>query len=200
MVSVIIPAYNSEKTISGYLISFSDQSYKSDYEIILMHSPIDQTPSIVPSQFTRIQYFQFEKETYPETACYYGVKHSRGDLILLIDSDRVAEKDWIIRHTHRSRLRQFLHHQYNVGSKTSQVLKIIPLPDHHIARNKVLFIIVDLALPMVKFFRTIRIILKFRPIQIIQRILSIIVLKICLIFWFFGFSRDVFSREMGGVK
>ena len=302
MVSVIIPSYNSEKTISGCLSSLSVQSYKSEYEIILVDSSADKTPSIVHSQFPQIQYFQFEKKTDPGTARNYGVIHSRGNLILFIDSDCVAEKDWInrhvqfhkdhpevaaiggsvingneskdivgwssyfgefreflpqnpenftfhiptlnisykrwvfekygffnpnfypqedlvfnyaitnkgekiffdplikVRHTHRSSLKPFLRHQYNIGSKTSQVLKIIPLPGHHIAKNKVLFIIVGPVLPLVKFFRTIKVIFSYKPIQIIQRTLSIIVLKVGLIFWFFGFFHGVFSREMGGVK
>ena len=302
MVSVIIPSYNSEKTILGCLSSLLDQSYKSDYEIMLVDSSIDATPSIVKTKFPQIQYFHFDKKTDPGTARNYGVKNSRGDPILFIDSDCVAEKDWIyrhvqfhndhpevaaiggsvingnnskdivgwssyfgefreflpqnpenftfhiptlnisykrwvfekygffdpnfypqedlvfnysitnqgekiffdplikVRHTHRSRLRPFLRHQYNIGSKTSQVLKIIPLPGHHIARNKVLFIVVGPALPFIKFFRTIRVIFRYKPIQIIRRILAIIVLKIGLIFWFFGFSHGVFSGEMGGVK
>jgi glycosyltransferase involved in cell wall biosynthesis len=98
MVSVIIPSYNSEKTISGCLTSLSDQSYKSDFVIILVDSSKDKTPSIVRSQFPGILYYQFEKKIDPGTARNYGVKHSTGDLILFIDSDCVAEKDWISRH------------------------------------------------------------------------------------------------------
>ena len=299
MVSVIIPLCNSEKTISDYLSSLSVQSYKSDYEIILVDSSSDKTPSIVRSQFPRIQYFQFAIKTDPGTARNCGMKNSRGDLIIFIDSDCIAEKDWIYRHvqfhkdrpevaaiggsvingndskgivswfsyfgeflpqnpenftfhiptlnisykkwvfekygffdpnfypqkdlvfnylitkkgekifvdplikvryTHRIHLRPFLRHQYNIGSKTSQVLKVIPLPGHHIAKNKALFIMVNPALPFIKFFRTLMVILSYEPIQVIQRALSIVVLKVGLIFWFFGFSHGFFSREMGGVR
>ena len=95
MVSVIIPSYNSEGTIYNCLTALREQTYKSDCEIILVDSSTDTTSSIVKTQFPQIQYFHFDQKTDPGTARNFGVKHARGDLILFIDSDCEAEKDWI---------------------------------------------------------------------------------------------------------
>ena len=302
MVSVIIPSYNSEGTIYNCLTALREQTYKSDYEIILVDSSIDTTPSIVKKQFPQIQYFHFDKKTDPGTARNFGVKHAKGELILFIDSDCKAEKDWMAKHvqlhqnhsdtagiggsvvngnlpddivgwssyfgefreflpqnpsnftfhiptlnisykkwvfekygyfdphyypqedlvfnyyltqkgekiffdpsikvwhTHRSSLKPFLKHQFNIGSKTSQVLKIIPLPGHRIVKNKLLFVFVGPGIPVVKFLRTVPVILKYRSIQFMQKYFSVVILKMGLIFWFFGFFQGVFAKDMGSKK
>jgi len=95
MISVIIPSYNSEHTISAVLQALQEQTYRGDYEIILVDSSQDRTPEIVHQQFPDIKFFHFEKKTDPGTARNFGVEQSAGDLILFIDSDCRAAADWI---------------------------------------------------------------------------------------------------------
>jgi len=97
MVSVIIPSYNSEKTIARCLTALQNQTYKGDYEIILVDSSADRTPQIVRENFPDVRFFHFDQKTDPGTARNHGLKNSGGDPVLFIDSDCLAEKDWIER-------------------------------------------------------------------------------------------------------
>ncbi len=95
MISVVIPSFNSENTISTCLSALENQSYKDDYEIILVDSSTDRTPEIVKEHFTAIKFVHFDRKTDPGTARNWGIKHSIGEVILFIDSDCRAEVDWI---------------------------------------------------------------------------------------------------------
>lgn len=97
MISVIIPSYNSESTISKCLDALKNQEYKGDYEIILVDSSIDRTPEIVNSKYPDIQFIHLDKKTDPGTARNMGLERSKGDLIAFIDSDCVAAPDWLNR-------------------------------------------------------------------------------------------------------
>ncbi len=95
MISVIIPSYNSEKTIERTITSLKKQTYSGSYEIILVDSSIDRTPEIVRNNFSDIKYFHLEKKTDPGTARNFGVKRCKGEIILFIDSDCIADPEWI---------------------------------------------------------------------------------------------------------
>lgn len=95
MVSIVIPSYNSERTIFDCLQSLKNQTYTGQYEIILVDSSIDRTPEIVRENFPDIQFVHFIQKTDPGTARNQGVRNASGDLILFIDSDCVAEKNWL---------------------------------------------------------------------------------------------------------
>ncbi|HGY56655.1 MAG TPA: glycosyltransferase [Caldithrix abyssi] len=95
MVSVIIPSYNSEETIVFCLDALQNQSYDKPYEIILVDSSVDRTPDIVRQSYPEIKFIHLKEKTDPGSARSLGVKESRGDIILFIDSDCRAERDWI---------------------------------------------------------------------------------------------------------
>jgi GT2 family glycosyltransferase len=95
MISVILPSYNSEKTIDAVLSALKNQSYKKSYEIILVDSSDDKTPDIVKSKFPDIRFIHLQKKTDPGTARNMGLKESKGEIILFIDSDCIARPDWI---------------------------------------------------------------------------------------------------------
>lgn len=97
MISVIIPSYNSEKTIRQTLNSLINQSYNDSYEIILVDSSIDNTPQVVRSEFPDIKFIHLETKTDPGTARNLGLKESKGDIIAFIDSDCTAADDWLDR-------------------------------------------------------------------------------------------------------
>jgi len=95
MISVILPSYNSESTIEPVLTALKNQSYGEPYEIILVDSSEDKTPEIVRSKFPDIKYIHLKEKTDPGTARNLGLKESTGKIILFIDSDCVAQPDWI---------------------------------------------------------------------------------------------------------
>ncbi len=95
MISVILPSYNSEKTIAPVLTALQNQTFSEPYEIILVDSSEDRTPEIVRTRFPGITYIHLPQKTDPGTARNLGIKQSTGDPILFIDSDCVARPDWI---------------------------------------------------------------------------------------------------------
>ena len=95
MISVIIPAYNSEKTIGDCLEALLNQNYPSEeYEIIVVDDgSTDRTREIVKS-FRRVRLIE-QKHRGPAAARNLGVKKSKGSIILFTDSDCIPSKDWI---------------------------------------------------------------------------------------------------------
>ena len=91
-ISVIIPVFNSERTISFCVQSVLDQTI-SDFELIIIDDgSTDNCPQII-KQFSdkhpQIKYFRKENEGVSATR-QYGLSQAAGDYILFIDSD-----DWI---------------------------------------------------------------------------------------------------------
>lgn len=92
MISIIVPSHNSEKTIQKNLESLLKQDYKGRYEIIVVDSSKDKTPDIV-SKFP-VKLIN-QKPKGPATARNLGVKKSNGNIVVFIDSDCIAPKNWL---------------------------------------------------------------------------------------------------------
>ena len=89
-VSVIIPTYNSDATISRALRSVLNQTL-SDFEVIVIDDgSIDKTIEILRDyelQDQRVRVFLVDKNGGPGPARNIGIQHSRGELIAFLDSD-----------------------------------------------------------------------------------------------------------------
>lgn len=89
--SIIMPAYNSEKTIDDSIRSVINQLYKN-YELIIVNDgSIDNTDKIVKKYLNKknnIKYFS-KKNNGPSSARNYGILNSTGDYILFLDSDDI---------------------------------------------------------------------------------------------------------------
>lgn len=92
LVSITIPTYNNIKTLEKTLNSVKNQSYKNIEIIIVDSNSTDGTLDII-KKFNRIKVYQYEGTLLG--ARDLGVKKSRGDYIVLIDSDHVLSKDTI---------------------------------------------------------------------------------------------------------
>jgi len=295
MVSIIIPSYNSETTIEKCLDSLQNQSYQDKYEIILVDSSQDRTPDIVVKEYPRVKMIHLDQKTDPGAARNIGVKEAKGDLIVFIDSDCVAEQDWLermaaahesfynvvggsvshhpdrdglaaragyisefrefipqrpkrevahiaacnisyrkaifekygffsgkyypqedlvfnthlvaagekilfdpeirVHHHTRSRMRDFLQHQTMIGTITARVLKVVPLEGSWIVRRPTLALFLLPVLPLVKFFRTLRVFLKFQPETIVKHPLVLPVFVLGLILWVVGFARGIYGKS-----
>lgn len=95
MISVIIPSYNSGKTIRPVLQALYNQTCREKYEIIVVDSSDDRTPEIVKKEFPAVHFFHYNRKTDPGTARNKGIQMSSGDPVLFIDSDCRANPDWI---------------------------------------------------------------------------------------------------------
>jgi len=86
LVSVIIPAYNSEKYIRRALESVFSQTY-THYELIVVDDgSSDSTKDIVLEYANKLQYF-YQTNAGASSARNYGIKSSKGTLIAFLDSD-----------------------------------------------------------------------------------------------------------------
>jgi len=94
MISVIIPAYNSEKTIVSTLKALLKQNYpKKKYEIIVVDDGSADNTVQLASKFP-VKIIKI-KHTGPAYARNIGAKKARGSIVLFTDSDCIPSKNWI---------------------------------------------------------------------------------------------------------
>ncbi|RJQ47408.1 MAG: glycosyltransferase [Nitrospiraceae bacterium] len=94
MVSVIIPAYNAEKTIRQCLDSLMRQDYTGEHEIIVVDDgSTDSTPDIV-SEFSTVRLLR-QQNAGPANARNRGASEANEEIILFTDSDCFPESNWI---------------------------------------------------------------------------------------------------------
>jgi len=87
-VSVIIPCYNAEETISKTIESVISQTYK-EYEIIVIDDgSTDNTVDTVYRNFTNVKIFS-QKNSGVSVARNKGVSLAKGELIAFLDSDDI---------------------------------------------------------------------------------------------------------------
>jgi len=89
--SVIIPTFNSEKTI-GLVLQFLYASTYKNFEVIIVDDcSTDKTVEIAKRYSCEIVYT--EKNSGPAAARNLGVEHAQGEIILFLDSDILINKD-----------------------------------------------------------------------------------------------------------
>lgn len=96
MVSVVIPVYNSSKTIIKAIDSVLNQSYKDVEVIVVDDSSTDETMSILHSydDEDRVRIFHIEHQGCVG-AYKYGIIKSKYNYIMMLDSDDEYKKDYI---------------------------------------------------------------------------------------------------------
>ncbi len=85
LVSVIIPAYNSEKYIKEAVGSVGRQTYKNVEIIVVDDGSIDGTANVV-KECSNVRYF-YKDNGGISSARNMGVRESKGDYIAFLDSD-----------------------------------------------------------------------------------------------------------------
>lgn len=95
VVSVIIPCYNSERTIGQCLDAVINQSTSIPFDITVIDSSTDQTPRIVEREYPSVRLIHLEKRTFAGAARNLGARSTRAPFCLMIDSDCVAQPDLI---------------------------------------------------------------------------------------------------------
>lgn len=92
LVSVIIPAYNSEKYISECLISVLSQDYKNIEIIVIDDCSIDGTESVVCNLINNninIKYFKTTKNSGAGVSRNLGLSKAKGRYIAFLDADDI---------------------------------------------------------------------------------------------------------------
>lgn len=94
MVSVIVPAYNAERTIQKCLDSLLKQDYSGFYEVIVVDDgSTDTTPQLV-SQYPGVRVLR-QQNAGPAAARNKGAREGRGDIIFFTDADCEVSPSWI---------------------------------------------------------------------------------------------------------
>lgn len=88
-VSVIIPAYKSEKTIEQTLKTLKEMSYPKK-EIIVVNDSDDKTPQIARKYGAKV--IQNKKRMGKSVSLDMATKKAKHDLLLFVDSDTTVEK------------------------------------------------------------------------------------------------------------
>ncbi|MCX6814389.1 MAG: glycosyltransferase family 2 protein [Candidatus Aenigmarchaeota archaeon] len=94
LVSIIIPAYKSEKTIRETIESAKGVSYKRK-EILVVNDCLDKVPGICKELGVRV--IQNKKRLGKWLALNNAIKHTKGEILFFLDADTVIEKDAISR-------------------------------------------------------------------------------------------------------
>ena len=98
-VSVIIPMHNAEKTIFQCISSVLVNTYVNFEVIVINDLSTDKSLEIISSiKDRRLILFPNENKQSASLSRNFGIEHSSGELIVLLDSDTYVPKDWISNH------------------------------------------------------------------------------------------------------
>ena len=97
LVSVIVPCYNSQRTIKLCLAAILNQQTSVSFEVTVVDSSSDHTPRIVEREFPSVRLIRLETRTHAGAARNAGLRATRAPFCLMIDSDCVARPDLIER-------------------------------------------------------------------------------------------------------
>jgi len=95
-ISIIVPAYNAEKTVAKTLQSLVGQDYpKGSYEIIVVDDGSTDGTVEAIKKFKGVK-LVLQEHAGPAVARNRGVRHSKGDILLFTDADCIAGNgNWI---------------------------------------------------------------------------------------------------------
>jgi len=92
-VSVILPAYNSEKTIAKTLSALKNQNFHGKYEIIVVDDGSKDNTAEIAKKF-KVKVFT-NPHRGPAYQRNFGAKKAKGDIIIFTDSDCIPDKNWL---------------------------------------------------------------------------------------------------------
>lgn len=93
-ISVVVPAFNCEKTIAQCIESILLQSHPVDEVIIVDDGSTDKTSEIIQN-FKNVIYLR-QSNAGPAAARNLGESRASGELVFFTDSDCLADRNWIL--------------------------------------------------------------------------------------------------------
>lgn len=96
LISIVMPVYNSEKTISRAIQSVLNQTYNNIELLIINDGSTDKSEIIINGYLydNRIKYV-FQKNSGPSKARNKGIETALGKYIIFVDSDDYIKSDYI---------------------------------------------------------------------------------------------------------
>jgi glycosyltransferase involved in cell wall biosynthesis len=121
-VSVIVPCYNSQRTIRECLKAVINQQTSISFDITVVDSSTDDTPNIVSREFPSARLIHLDRRTYAGAARNIGIRATQAPICLMIDSDCIANSDVIERVVRRHREGQYAAVGGSIGNGTPESL------------------------------------------------------------------------------
>lgn len=90
--SIVVPAFNSEKTIKECLSALLNQEIEC--EVIVVDDGSKDNTANIAREFKKVKVFQ-QKNKGPASARNFGAKKAEGEVVVFVDSDCIAEKNFV---------------------------------------------------------------------------------------------------------
>jgi GT2 family glycosyltransferase len=95
--SVIIPSFQSVRTIRACLSSVLAQDLGEVFEVFVADSSTDGTAELIRQEFPEVHLLHSETRKSAEAARNWAAERAQGVILAFIDSDCVCERDWLKR-------------------------------------------------------------------------------------------------------
>lgn len=93
-VSIIIPAYNAERTIGECLSAATKLDWPDDVEVIVVNDGSSDRTVEITSAFPGVRVISVSNGGAPR-ATNIGIRAARYDIVISLDADAMLEKDWL---------------------------------------------------------------------------------------------------------
>jgi glycosyltransferase involved in cell wall biosynthesis len=93
--SVIIPSFNSGRTIEACLESLRNQATDKIFEIIVVDSSVDAHIERVAERFPGVRLYRFPERQFPGDALNFGIAKANGEILAFIGADCIADSNWV---------------------------------------------------------------------------------------------------------
>lgn len=94
--SVIVPAYNAEKTLPGLLDSLSEQDFR-DFEVIVVDDCSQDRTARIVNGYAPFNLVKLEENRGPAHCRNVGAGRAQGSVLVFTDSDCVVHRAWLSR-------------------------------------------------------------------------------------------------------
>ena len=95
-VSIIIPAYNAERTIGECLSAVTNQTWSGDLEVIVVNDGSTDRTAAIASSFPGVKLIDVPNRGASQ-ATNIGIQAARHDIVVSLDADAVLEESWLDR-------------------------------------------------------------------------------------------------------
>ncbi len=94
MVSIVVAAYNAEKTLGECLKAVSELDWEKEIEVIVVNDGSTDDTGRIASSFEGVEVLNIENQGAAR-ATNIGIDHASSDIVVSLDSDAVLERDWL---------------------------------------------------------------------------------------------------------
>lgn len=95
--SFIIPVYNRPDEVDELLESLSKQTYKQDFEVVIVEDGSKEDSRAIVSKYEdqlQVSYY-YKSNSGPGASRNYGMERAKGDYFIILDSDCIIPPDYL---------------------------------------------------------------------------------------------------------